>query len=135
MALLMWSEKYSVGVKEMDSQHVTLVNILNELHTAMLKGQAQNVADPLLKNMLEYMQQHLSTEEALMEGAGFPGLAEHCAEHQALRAKVQEYNARFKQGDITMYPELLYFVRDWFVNHMQQMDKKYTAWMNERGIC
>jgi hemerythrin-like metal-binding protein len=134
MALLRWSKKHSVGVMEMDDQHVALVKILNDLHAAMLKGQAQSVADPLFKKLMEYMQQHFSAEEALMERARFPALSEHRAGHHALTAKVEEYCARFKQGDDSMYPALLRFLRDWFVNHMQQVDKEYSVWMHEHGV-
>ncbi|MGA2352131.1 MAG: bacteriohemerythrin [Terracidiphilus sp.] len=134
MALLKWSKRYSVGVKEMDNQHINLLKRLNELHAAMLRGQARGIAGPLLLKMTEESREHFAAEEAMMEGAKFPGLAEHQAEHRALAAKVEEYDARFKQGDNDMYRELLFFVRDWFADHMQQVDKKYTGWMNEHGV-
>ena len=43
MALLTWSSKYSVGVQSMDSQHTVLFGILNDLHTAMMKGEASKL--------------------------------------------------------------------------------------------
>ena len=43
MALLTWDGKYSVGVKPMDSQHTVLFGLLNDLHAAMMKGQAQSL--------------------------------------------------------------------------------------------
>jgi hemerythrin len=119
MPLITWSSKYSVGVKNLDEQHQVVVNLLNELHAAMLKGQAQSVAGALLPKI---------------ESTKFPGLAEHRAEHRALVAKAEEYGARHKRGDNTMYLELLNFMRDWLTFHMQNVDKKYTVWMNEHGI-
>ncbi|NJM14282.1 MAG: hypothetical protein HC896_01855 [Bacteroidales bacterium] len=44
MSLITWNEKYSVGIKEIDNQHVNLVNIINELHDAMLKGKGKTSA-------------------------------------------------------------------------------------------
>jgi len=134
MALLRWGKKYSVGVKEMDDQHIVLVKILNELHAAMLKGKAQSVADSLFKKLIEYVQRHFSAEEALLEGVRFPALAEHLSEHRQFTVKVDEYCARFKQGDNTIYPKLLFFLRDWLVDHMQQVDKQYTVWINDHGV-
>jgi hemerythrin-like metal-binding protein len=134
VALLKWTKKYSVGVKAMDDQHIHLVEILNELHAAMLKGKAQSIADPVFKKLKNYALEHLSDEEQLMESTKYPGLAEHRVEHCALAAKVGEFVASYDQGDQTMYPQLLFFVRDWLQDHMQTMDKKYTAWMNEHGV-
>jgi hemerythrin len=134
MALLRWTKKYSVGVKAFDDQHVNLVKRLNELHAAMLKGRGHSVAGPLLRKMTDESSEHFSTEERLMESTKFPGLAEHRALHRALTAKVEDFVARYKQCDQTMYPELLRFVGNWLHEHMLTMDKQYTAWMNNHGV-
>jgi hemerythrin-like metal-binding protein len=134
MALLKWGKKYSVGVKAMDDQHITLIKILNELHAAMLRGKAQSVADPILKKMTDYVSRHFSDEERLMENSKFPQLAEHCAKHLELAEKVAKYVASYEQGDQTIYPELLRFVGDWLHDHMLIVDKQYTVWLNELGV-
>ncbi|MGD0801818.1 MAG: bacteriohemerythrin [Terracidiphilus sp.] len=134
MALLKWSSKYSVGVKALDDQHNELIEMLNELHAAMLKGQAQSVAGSLLPKLVSGANKHFSTEEQLMESTKYPGLAEQRAEHRALIGKAEEYVVRFKKGDNAMYLELLSFLRDWLSNHMVQVDQKYTTWMNEHGV-
>ena len=40
MALLTFDKTYSVGIQFVDDQHASLFDALNELHAAMLKGQA-----------------------------------------------------------------------------------------------
>ena len=134
MALLRWTKKYSVGVKALDDQHKNLVNMLNELHAAMLKGQAQGVAGLLLRRALDVSLEHNADEERLMEETKFLGLAEHRAIHCDLISRIEEFLARHKQSDQTMYPQLLRFVGCWLHNHMLTVDKQYTAWMNEHGV-
>jgi hemerythrin len=134
MPLIAWSGKYSVGVKNLDDQHKEVINLLNELHAAMLKGQAQSVADALLPRIQRLAHEHFSTEERLMESTKYSGLVEQRAEHGPLLARIDEYVARHKRGDSAMYLELLTFMRDWLTHHMQNVDKKYTAWFNEHGI-
>jgi hemerythrin len=134
MALLKWSKKYSVGVKAMDDQHVKLIKRLNELHAAMLKGQGQSVAGPLLSRMTDESREHFVAEERLMESTKYPGLAEHRAEHQGLAAKLEEFISHYELGDQTMYPPLLRFMGNWLHDHMLTVDQQYTQWMNERGI-
>jgi hemerythrin-like metal-binding protein len=134
MALLKWTKKYSVGVKAMDDQHINLVEILNELHAAMLKGQAQSVAGSLFKKLTDYALKHFTDEEAMLVAARYPGLAKHREEHHEESRKLGEFVARYEQGDQTMYPQLLRFLGKWLHDHMQGDDKKFTAWMNEHGI-
>ena len=134
MALLTWSNKYSVGVKSLDDQHTKFIGMINEFHSAMLKGQAQSVAGALLPKLFAYAKEHFSTEERLMESTKFQGMTEHQAEHRALTAKIEEYLVRNKKGDNGMYVELLNFFRDWLSHHVLQVDKKYTLWLNEHGV-
>jgi hemerythrin-like metal-binding protein len=134
MPLLTWSSKYSVGVKELDEQHTQFIGIINELHAAMLKGQAQSIAGVPNPKLMNYATNHFATEERLMERTKFPGLAEHRAEHLKMIGHVEDFVARHKRGDTTMYLELLQFVRDWQTDHMMQVDKKYTLWLNEHGV-
>ena len=47
MALLTWNSKYSVGVEAMDKQHTMLFTMINDLHAAMSKGQAQSITGAL----------------------------------------------------------------------------------------
>src|ERR1017187_1019246 len=84
MALLTWNSKYSVGVKTLDSQHTVLFGILNDLHAAMLKGQAQSLTGPLLRKLVDYTQTHFSTEERMLTEARYPGLADHKVKHSEL---------------------------------------------------
>lgn len=134
MTLLRWTKKYSVGVKAFDDQHIRLVDDLNKLHVAMLKGKAQSVAGDFVPKMMEYASIHFSSEEQLMEKIKYPGLAVHRAEHLELARKVQEFMARYEQNDQTMYPQLLRFLGSWLHNHMLTVDKQYTQWMNEHGV-
>ena len=134
MALLKWTKKYSVGVKAMDDQHINLVEILNELHAAMLKGKAQSVADSLFKKLSDYTLKHFTDEEAMLVAARYPGLAKHREEHHEESRKLGEFVARYEQGDQSIYPQLLHFVDHWLVNHMLTVDKQYTQWLNEHGI-
>jgi len=134
VALLIWTEKYSVGVKVLDEHHAEFIDGMNQLHAAMVKGQAQSVVGPLFKNLNSRIFNHLSTEERLMEDTKYPGLTEHRDEHRALAAKVEEFVASYEQGDQSIYPQLLHFVDHWLVNHMLTVDKQYTQWLNEHGI-
>jgi hemerythrin len=134
MALMTWSDKYSVGVKALDSQHTVLFDIINDLHSAMMKGQAQNMTAPLLRKLVEYTHSHFSAEEAMLTNSKYPGLADHKLLHVELIKQVEDYAARFEKGEITLNVQLLNFLRDWLTNHILKVDHEYSDWLNKSGV-
>jgi len=131
MALLTWNEKYSVGVHAIDEEHTGLFNILNDLHGAMMKGEAQKLTGPLLKKLAEYTKIHFAAEEAMMAETKYPGLV---ALHVTLIKQVEGYITRFERGEITLNLHLLNFLRDWLTNHIQKTDHEYGPWLNDHGV-
>jgi hemerythrin-like metal-binding protein len=134
MALLNWGENYSVGVQAIDGQHKVLFNIINELHEAMLKGQAQTMTGTLLRKLAKYTQEHFTAEEAAMASAKYPGISDHKIKHRDLIKQVEGYIARFDKGEVTLNLHLLNFLRDWLATHIQKTDKEYGPWLNEHGV-
>lgn len=134
MALLTWGKQYSVGIQAMDDQHSALFKVLNDLHTAMLEGRAQQLTGPLLRKLLNYTRDHFSAEEALLTSARYPGLPEHRKLHRELTRTAEEFADRFERGETTLNLSLMSFLRDWLGNHIQKVDKEYGAWLNSHGI-
>jgi len=134
MAFLNWSDKLSVGVQTLDNQHSVLIETLNDLHAAMMKGQGRAVAGRILKDLVSYTRDHFAAEEAMMESSRYPALSSHRIAHRELTKKVEEYVVRFEKGDVTLGVHLLSFLSDWLTNHIQGEDQKYGPWMNEHGI-
>jgi hemerythrin len=134
MALMTWDEKLSVGVPSMDAQHVVLIETLNELHGAMMKGDARNVTGPLLRNLLAYTRNHFSAEEAMLATASYPELVKHKLLHHDLTEKVEGFLARFEKGELGLNLHLLHFLRDWLANHIQKVDRSYRPWITEHGV-
>lgn len=133
MALLTWDSSYSVGVRSLDHQHTNLFDILNELHAAMRSGQAREAAGGLLHKLVSYTKSHFAAEEALMAATSYPGLAKHRELHGALTRQVEEFVARYEKGESALSIHLLTFLRDWLTRHIQQEDREYGPWMNEKG--
>ncbi len=133
MALLTWSSKYSVNVGSLDSQHNVLFGILNDLHEAMMKGQAQKMTGELLGKLVKYTREHFTAEEALMASTGYPELAQHRIKHSDLIKQVDEFSARYERGETALNLQLMNFLRDWLSNHIQNEDQKYGPWMNAHG--
>jgi len=134
MALVEWSDKLSVGVISVDEQHTVLFSLINDLHAAMMKGQARAIVGELLNRLLAYTRNHFSQEEAMLEKVRYPGLPAHRLLHRDLTQKVEDYVARHAKGDLTLSMQLADFLSDWLKTHILNTDQTYGRWLKEQGL-
>lgn len=134
MFSFVWKSRYSVGVRDLDRQHQTIMQGLNELHEELMNGKINEAVVPLVNNLVSIAAEHFATEERLMEQSMFPGFAEHRASHQALSRRVSEFIARQETGDGAAYCQFMYFLREWMTTHMEKEDLKYAPWLAEHGV-
>jgi hemerythrin-like metal-binding protein len=77
MEPVQWSERFSVGVRELDEQHQQLIKLLNRLIATQgtINTHSETISDVLMA-IPRYAQVHFKAEERLMEEYGYPGLEE-----------------------------------------------------------
>jgi len=134
MTLLTWSHACTVGVRAMDDQHGILMDTLNELRLAVVRGCGREQLSELLERLIQFATLHFRSEEQLLEQTGFPGLAEHRVAHQRLLRYLRESAHRVEHcEDVPMHP-LLCMMRDGYLEHLEGPDQLYGPWLNERGV-
>jgi hemerythrin-like metal-binding protein len=111
-----------------------LFNVINDLHAAMMKGQARAVIGELLSKLLAYTRNHFSAEEEMLERSNYPGLTQHRILHRALTKKVEGYVDRYEKGDLSLSSDLAHFLSEWLNTHIQKVDQAYGPFMNEQGV-
>lgn len=134
MALMEWSDKLSVGVKELDEQHKKLIGMINDLHDAMKTGKAKDVTGNILAGLIDYVSTHFANEERLFRTHAYPDYMQHKAEHDRLTQKVIESKRQFDAGTLMINIDLMNFLKDWLQNHILGTDKKYGPYLNSKGI-
>jgi hemerythrin len=130
-----WKPAYSINIGSIDAQHQSLLAIGHELHTAMSTGQSKAVMGTILDRLVQYTTMHFAHEERLMQAHGYPGFAGHKALHDALAAKVVQFQVDFKAGHATMSIALLNFMKDWLIEHIQIEDRKYAPFVLEKAVA
>jgi hemerythrin-like metal-binding protein len=135
MEPVQWSEKFSVGVRELDEQHQQLIKLLNLListqGTANTRSEA--ISDTLMA-MTRYAQAHFKAEEKLMEDYGFPGLEKQKIQHRNFRKKTVAFSTATYYG-IDQVPEaLLQYLVEWWVHHILEDDMAYRSFFKEKGV-
>ena len=134
MTLLTWNHACTVGVRAMDDQHGILMDTMNELRLALIRGAGREQVSEVLDRLIEFTRMHFSSEEQMLERNGFPALAAHRAEHQRLLAQILAASHRTEHGEELQVRPLLLFLRDWYLAHIDALDREYGPWLNERGV-
>lgn len=129
-----WIKEYSVNIKVLDEQHHQIIGVCNLLNEIILAEQSQQRMNEVFNHLMRYVTVHFSTEEKLMAEHGFPGYEEHCAEHAQCREAILKYKGRFEQGEKNLPVALVVFLSEWLHHHLLEVDKKYTSFLNERGV-
>ena len=134
MSSLMWNYSSTVGVQAMDDQHGILMDALNELRVALLKGNDCRTVREMLSRVNELMRMHVESEERLLALHGFPGLEAHRAEHQRLLGRLAQFDIRFEQRQTAQVYELVEYLRKWFTTHTGVAGQKYGPWLQKCGV-
>jgi hemerythrin-like metal-binding protein len=134
MAIIQWDDSLSVGIEAIDAQHMKLVNMINELHTAMKQGKGTGVLSGLVSGLKDYAAVHFTTEEQLMDRHGYPEARGHKKEHARFIAQVGEFDENCQAGTCVLTMEVMNFLRDWLVDHIKGTDRKYAPFFKEKGV-
>jgi hemerythrin len=131
--LVEWSAVLSVGIDEIDAQHHTLVDLLNELNSAIVEHHGNAAVGEMLSRLEEYTRIHFTVEESLMRVLGYPALAEHKREHAQLVEQLGALRTRFDAGKTALGFELMHFLKLWLTKHIMESDQDYARWIAGSG--
>lgn len=134
MSLLKWSDKYSVKVKEMDDQHIQLLDLINKIHDAMKARTTSDEMGRIFTELLKYTEKHFSLEESYMAKARYNRLEEQKNMHKEFIGKIKEYKEQFEGGRTTTSIQTIQFLKDWLINHIMKEDIKYADDFHKIGI-
>jgi hemerythrin len=134
MALIEWSGNYSVSVNEIDLQHQKLIGMINELNDAMARGKGKDVLGNIISGLINYTASHFAMEEKYFDKYKYPAAPSHKKEHADFVQKVTQFQDGFNKGSLSLTLEVMSFLKDWLVKHIQGTDKKYGPFFNEKGL-
>ena len=127
-----WNASVQVGHPQVDSEHKQIVDMYNKLVDERASGAEVDLGESLIF-LANYVKTHFDSEEGLMTEAGYPGHGDHHAAHDALLADVEHRVQAFLSGEDADVDELVSFLRDWLINHIQGHDAAFVGWLQEHG--
>ena len=124
MSKVIWIDRYNTGIAEIDTQHRQIVDYLNQLNDARMRGSVKQVKD-VIEGIVDYTLSHFSFEEALMAEAKYPFAGAHKSVHESFIKRVEKFQVRFKDGE-DIFEEFYDVLKRWLVNHIQRDDAAYV---------
>ena len=131
---LVWKDEYSVGIEAMDNDHKRLLNLINQLQTAVHYYTGKEFEEKALDELIDYTKTHFKREEQLLEDNDYADLAAHKEQHKQFIDKVNGLVEQYKKDSDTTVIEALDFLKDWLIKHINGTDKEYGKVLNEKGI-
>ncbi len=118
----------------MDDQHGILMDTINDLRLTLMNGNSKERINAQLEQLIDFTRLHFQSEERLLEQQAFPGLFTHRAAHVTLLVQVREaiaHAGRYVDGESV---SLLSQLRSLYLEHFEEFDRTYAAWLNDRGV-
>lgn len=128
MSIIQWTEELSVGVPRLDDHHRRLIELANQLGTAIAAGDTERTTGAVLGELIRYVYYHFGEEERLMEEAGYAELPAHRQHHKIMAEHVRGLEERFdRDPGAVLTAELQSYLADWLLNHIRSEDAQYRA--------
>jgi hemerythrin-like metal-binding protein len=132
MELVKLEDNLMLDIPEIDSQHETLIGLINLLHETMLQGADRAALDELLSQLLEHTRAHFSYEEQLMSQYNYPEYEAHKSEHNRLMQHLVDLAERYKSGELLLSFAIVLELKSWAVVHIEKSDKPLGTFLNTR---
>ncbi|WP_295389607.1 bacteriohemerythrin [uncultured Thiodictyon sp.] len=124
-----WDPSLSVGIDVIDSQHLRIIDYINELSVARNEKNKEDVTQ-ILMNLVDYTTTHFAFEEELMKNAGYPLSDSHKKVHEAFISNINNLVRQHEEGrDVT--GKLMSTLQIWLTNHIKRDDKDYAPYASK----
>ncbi|MDH5188568.1 MAG: bacteriohemerythrin [Rhodospirillaceae bacterium] len=122
-----WKDSYSVGVDELDDQHMVLIDMINYLHKVESEG---GDLTEVMKSLSWYVRDHFALEETMMKNAGYPDMEEHIAGHREFEKWFKSVQSDMETGksDTKIIAKSIgEHLIDWLKHHITEDDMDYKG--------
>ncbi len=129
-----WNASYDVGVEKFNEQHKKLFAYTNALFNTISKGKNRTIMNKVLDSLTNYTVTHFKEEEDVLLEHNYPYYETQRDEHLKFVTKLKEIQTKFNIEHKNITFETFIFLVDWLKNHIAKLDRRYTEYLNQRGV-
>ncbi|MDK9695928.1 MAG: bacteriohemerythrin [Siculibacillus sp.] len=138
MQFFYWNPSFEIGIPSIDVQHRRLVDLINDLATAITDGGELPQVETLINELSDYAVRHFADEELILERTTLSEAEKtrHRESHRGFVEKVREIAARDDLMSADVSERVLEFLITWLVSHILGSDRKIANALESRsGDC
>ncbi len=132
--MIEWDDKYCVGVSIIDEDHKKFIDTINKAIIVKENNDNPEGVKEVLNDMSNYALTHFATEETYMKEFNYLEYQDHKEEHRNFSMKTIAYLDKVIKGDYHVSNELIEYLKQWIVHHIQVTDRKYIDCFKENGL-
>ena len=125
-----WSPQYEVGIRFMDGQHRQMLDLVNRVLEGAYQGKELEELVAVLRDLVRLTEHHFHAEESRMAELGADA-DDHRGEHRDLLESLRFFTDRL---DADKVGKCSVFLRGWLLRHIESTDRKFAAFLRERGV-
>jgi hemerythrin-like metal-binding protein len=131
MNTIIWTEKYSVGVPELDAQHQKIIALINKLNECVRGERELHAVSYVMNEMHSYIIDHFGYEEKLLAKIHYPHLDEQKVSHNAFIKQFSYICAEVNTNKMETVQYLVNFLNEWWDTHILLDDMKYKQLLSK----
>lgn len=116
------------GVARLDEQHVRLLSLLREMQQAVAQKSPLSELQRLAALLTLHARLHFLDEETFMEGAEYPGLAQHRERHGEFTEGLLRLQERLR-GARNGFEKIAHYEMEWITQHLQEENRDRDLWL------
>ena len=122
-----WGNLLHMDIPIIDDQHSNFLKLLENIQKSDSTNNPikNDYFTDMLNKLQNYMKDHFSYEEKLMQKAGYKNFKEHRLDHLYFLQKIDEFKLESQFNSVFLHGKVLNFMKKWFLNHIIQTDSKY----------
>jgi hemerythrin len=127
-----WDNSYSVGISLIDEQHTKLFSMLDTLYAGCFQEDqesAQKFFERTIRDTVDYIKCHFSTEEKLLNFIQYPKHGEHKRDHSEFLSQILPPIRSPEMEKNFCFQPYVHYLREWLFTHITVSDQEYGLYL------
>ena len=118
----------------MDREHAILIEHINTLQEVIDGASSRHLIGQILEGLVEYTKTHFYVEEELMQSFNYPGYMVHKTAHTKFKKTMNQIVEQYHSNETDVSEELMHMLKDWLVNHIQNIDAQLADFLRGKVL-
>lgn len=125
MEFFKWKESFNIGMEELDLQHRTFLEYLNECYTLAYRNHG-GVDSDMIAKLRQYATMHFHREEELLRFVSYEDMERQEEQHRYFEKQILALEAELTAAKPRNVESVFVFLREWFLKHILVEDKRFV---------